>query len=65
MPVEMRKLLLQTVDTIGKKRDVFHIYNNIQDRNLHLDYYVDGILSQHTIAETDGHGRWFRWLIKD
>ena len=65
MPVEMRKLLMQTVDTIGKKRDVFHIYNNIQDRNLHLDYYVDGILRQYTIAETDGHGRWFSWLIKD
>lgn len=64
MPLEMKKHLLQTVESIGKKRDVFHIYNNIQDRYLHLDYYVNGIESQNTIAETDGHGRWFKWLLK-
>ncbi|PWW26866.1 hypothetical protein DFO73_10929 [Cytobacillus oceanisediminis] len=62
MPLEMKKHLLQTVEAIGEKRDVFHIYNNIQDRYLHLDYYLDGIESQNTIAEIDGHGRWFKWF---
>ncbi|AND41465.1 DUF2332 domain-containing protein, partial [Cytobacillus oceanisediminis] len=61
MPLEMKKNLLKTVKDIGKVRDVFHIYNNVQDRYLHLDYYLDGIESQNTIAETDGHGRWFEW----
>jgi hypothetical protein len=64
IPLEMKKHLLQTVETIGKKRDVFHIYNNVQDRFLHLDYYLDGIESQNTIAETDGHGKWFEWFLK-
>lgn len=65
MPIEGKKLLLQTVKTIGKEQDVFHIYNNIQDKYLHLDSYVDGVENKETIAETDGHGRWFRWLIKN
>ncbi len=64
IPLEMKKHLLKIIETIGKKRDVFHIYNNIQDRCLHLDYYLDGIESQNTIAETDGHGRWFKWFLK-
>ncbi|RKQ28168.1 DUF2332 domain-containing protein [Oceanobacillus halophilus] len=64
VPLEMKKQLLQIVEAIGKNRDVFHIYNNIQDRYLHLDYYLDGIESKSTIAETDGHGRWFEWFLK-
>lgn len=63
MPLEGKQLLLQTVDAIGAQRDVFHLYNNIQDRFLHLDYYLAGKKSENTIAETDGHGRWFQWLV--
>ena len=59
-----KEQLLQTVEVIGKEREVFHIYNNIQDRNLHLDCYLNGNATRHTIAETDGHGRWFRWLMQ-
>ena len=65
IPIEMKKQLLQTVEAIGRKRDVFHIYNNIQDRYLHLDYYLDGVESKNTTAETDGHGRWFEWYLKN
>lgn len=63
MPLEKKKQLLQTVEEVGKNRDVFHIYNNIQDRYLHLDYYLDGIESKNTIAETEGHGKWFEWFL--
>lgn len=62
MSIETKQQLLQIVKDIGKKRDICHLYNNIQDKYLHLDYYFDGIESQNTIAETDGHGRWFKWL---
>lgn len=65
IPLELKKKLLKTVKDIGDKRDVFHIYNNIQDRYLHLDYYLNGIESKNTIAETDGHGRWFKWFLKN
>ena len=38
MPPEKRNQLLEIVDTIGKEREVFHIYNNVHDLYLHLDY---------------------------
>lgn len=65
MTIDMKKHLLNVVEQIGQTRDVFHLYNNIQDKNLHLDEYVNGVKREQTIAETDGHARWFRWLLKD
>ena len=62
LSVDVKQKLLQIIKEIGKKRDVFHLYNNIQDKYLHLDYYLDGNESNNTIAVTDGHGRWFKWL---
>lgn len=65
MPQETKEQLLSIVKSIGQERDVFHIYNNIQDRNLHLDYYLNGVEHQQTIAETEGHGKWFKWLLQE
>lgn len=53
--------LLENIRQIGRQRDVFHLYNNIQDRYLHLDYYLNGCEHTHTIGKTDGHGSWFSW----
>ncbi len=58
---EDKELLLACIRRIGQERDVFHLYNNMRDAKLHLDYVVDGVASSLTLAETDGHGRWFRW----
>lgn len=55
--------LLEQVKQIGQTRDVFHLYNQMWDGDLHLDGYVDGVERRQTLAETDGHGRWFRWLM--
>ncbi|AZB42266.1 DUF2332 domain-containing protein [Bacillus sp. FJAT-42376] len=63
MPEEAIGRLLKSVKEIGQKRDVFHIYNNIEDRDLHLDYTGNGVEDHHKVAETDGHGRWFKWLM--
>ncbi|CAM3726843.1 DUF2332 domain-containing protein [Mesobacillus thioparans] len=60
MPDTTKKKLLNQIKEIGERRDNFHIYNNIYDQRLHLDYYLDGKESLNTIGETDGHGRWFR-----
>lgn len=57
--VESKETLLNQIKEIGKQRTIFHIYNNIYDRMLHLDYYLDGKESLNTIGETEGHGRWF------
>lgn len=63
MPVETRSDLLNQIERIGMHRDVFHLYNNIHDGYLHLDYYLNGKESLNTIAETEGHGRWFIWKL--
>ncbi|WP_373605002.1 DUF2332 domain-containing protein [Bacillus sp. AFS017336] len=63
IPVEGKQSLLQTVEDISKKRDVFHLYNNIWDRKLHMDYYIDGIKYEKVVGETEGHGKWFEWSI--
>ena len=55
--------LLDNVKNIAIKRDVFHIYNNIWDRDLHLDYFINSIEHNEILAETDGLGRWFRWML--
>lgn len=56
----VKEELLRQVERIGQTRDVFHIYNNIQDRFLHVDLYQEGQLTALTYAETEGHGRQFQ-----
>ncbi|MCM3626640.1 DUF2332 domain-containing protein [Paenibacillus glycanilyticus] len=62
-PSETKIKLLEYIQELGKVREVFHLYNNLWDRDLHLDYYVNGIENKLTLAETDGHGRWFKWKL--
>lgn len=59
MPEDVKRELLQKVDLIGRKRDTFHIYNNMGDRKLHLDSYINGNKQHIVMGDTDGHGRWF------
>ncbi|WP_044160673.1 DUF2332 domain-containing protein [Salinibacillus aidingensis] len=56
---ESKEKLLHLISKIGEERDIFHLYNNIQDRYLHLDYVLNGENSHQIIGETEGHGRWF------
>ncbi|MGR9050441.1 DUF2332 domain-containing protein [Halobacillus faecis] len=64
MPESVKGELLRQVDGIGEKREVYHIYNNMNDRKLHVDAHVDGEFRTETIGETDGHGRWFDWELR-
>lgn len=62
-PQEDKCELIERIQKLGETRDVFHLYNNMWDLHLHLDYYLDGEAHKLTLAETDGHGRWFQWNI--
>ncbi|MFD2208242.1 DUF2332 domain-containing protein [Virgibacillus halophilus] len=62
---ETKSKLLKDISTIGQERDICHVYNHIQDRKLHLDYYVSGKEYNRIVGETDGHGRWFSWYLSD
>jgi hypothetical protein len=61
MPKETKEKLFAEIEELGKGRDIFHIYNNMKDRDLHLDYYIDGKEHCKVVGQTDGHGRWFTW----
>lgn len=63
MPSEAKTRLLEQISRIGAEREIFHLYNNIQDRYLHLDYYLDGKEYKNVVGETEGHGRWFTWEL--
>lgn len=62
MPPEAKRRLERYIGEIGSRRDLFHLYNNMWDENLHLDEYIGGMERKTVLAETDGHGRWFRWI---
>jgi len=63
IPKKLKYKLIEDIKTIGSKRDVFHLYNNMWDSKLHLDYFINGIEHNKTVGETDGHGRWFTWEL--
>ncbi|NIK75238.1 hypothetical protein FHS15_000336 [Paenibacillus castaneae] len=64
-PEQAKYELLHYINKIGKTRDVFHLYNNMWDSKLHLDYFISGREYNETVAETEGHGRWFQWELKE
>ncbi|WP_282139432.1 DUF2332 domain-containing protein [Cytobacillus oceanisediminis] len=63
MPADVKENLLGKIKASGQSRDIFHIYNNIQDRNLHLDYYLDSKENKKLVGQTEGHGHWFTWEL--
>ena len=65
IPKESKTQLEENIKAIGRSRDVFHLYNNMWDGDLHLDYIIRGEEHNRTIGKTDGHGRWFEWNIEN
>jgi hypothetical protein len=63
IPNDAKYALIEKIKTLGETRDVFHLYNNMWDSKLHLDYFIDGKEYNEIVAETDGHARWFRWEL--
>ncbi|UYX55240.1 DUF2332 domain-containing protein [Bacillus thuringiensis] len=63
IPEGVKHTLEKQIKEIGAKRDVFHLYNNMWDRDLHIDYYINGNEYCETVGETEGHGKWFSWML--
>lgn len=63
LQADEQQRLLNEIDQIGKTRDVFHLYNNLPDEKLRLDYYINGLKSMNIVGETEGHGKWFTWNL--
>ncbi|KSU62780.1 hypothetical protein AS034_11805 [[Bacillus] enclensis] len=63
IPESAKRVLHDKIKEIGRHRNIFHLYNNMWDRQLHLDCYINGKEDCHLIGDTDGHGRWFEWNL--
>ncbi|MEL3971506.1 DUF2332 domain-containing protein [Rossellomorea oryzaecorticis] len=63
IPESSKRELQAKIKEIGKNHDIFHLYNNMWDRLLHLDCYINGIEERYVIGDTDGHGKWFQWNL--
>lgn len=61
---EQKDKLLKKIEAIGKERPIYHIYNNIWDRKLHLDYVSPESKSSFLVGTTERHGRWFTWEME-
>ncbi|MBA4603635.1 DUF2332 domain-containing protein [Thermoactinomyces mirandus] len=57
--------LMKQIQSLGKTKEVFHLYNNMWDGDLHLDSFIDGEKYHRILARTDGHGRWFEWYSQN
>lgn len=63
LPEEAKLMLVDHINKIGKNRDVFHLYNNMWDGKLHLDYWINGRSINNIVGSTDWHGKWFTWNL--
>ncbi|MGR3764358.1 DUF2332 domain-containing protein [Rossellomorea sp. NS-SX7] len=63
IPEPSKRELQAKIREIGRARDIFHLYNNMWDRQLHLDCFINGKEECHVIGDTDGHGKWFQWNL--
>ncbi|SFI28565.1 hypothetical protein SAMN02799624_00122 [Paenibacillus sp. UNC496MF] len=59
---EEKQAFLARLEAIAEQRAVYHLYNNMGDALLRLDRHAGGRAQRLAAAETDAHGRWFRWL---
>lgn len=61
IPLEQKERLVQKLQTISQNKEVYHIYNNLFDADLHRDYFYKEIYEEQVFERPDGHARWFTW----
>ncbi|MCH7321508.1 DUF2332 domain-containing protein [Solibacillus sp. MA9] len=61
-PSQLKHDLLELLQYLSKQHSIYHIYNNIYDADLHVDFINQGqTISKKTLHQTDGHGNYFYW----
>lgn len=60
--VQLKEKLLTTLKQLSNLHSIYHIYNNLYDSDLHVDFIEqEMMLSMKTLKNTDGHGNAFYW----
>ncbi|MEK4699416.1 DUF2332 domain-containing protein [Solibacillus sp. FSL R7-0668] len=61
-PTQLKADLLELLAQMSNQHSIYHIYNNIYDADLHVDFINQGVTqSKKTLQQTDGHGKYFYW----
>ena len=61
-PDQLKTELLMMLQKLSHIQSIYHIYNNMNDADLHVDFIDGGLIkSVKILKETDGHGKYFRW----
>lgn len=63
IPEQKKHELQANIKQLGQSRDIYHLYNNMWDSDLHLDSFINGIEQKRRVGTTDGHGKWFTWAL--
>ena len=62
-PRELKDDLLQILDDLSGRQSIYHVYNNMFDGHLHVDFINDGVtFEKKVLLNTDSHGRHFTWV---
>lgn len=60
---QLKLNLLKMIETIGEQYPIYHVYNNMYDGYLHVDYVTDSkTFEKKVLQEVDGHGKYYHWL---
>ncbi len=63
MPASVRERLFEHIRSVGRRRPLVHLYNNVHpERGLYLDVVSSTGAVRRRLGLEDGHGRWFDWL---
>ncbi len=59
---ELKQQLLQMLSEISYKQPIYHVYNNMDDNYVHVDYVCNGQTKVIKLLQTvDNHGKYFDW----
>ena len=59
---EVKENYQQLLLDLSKEKSIYHVYNNMYDTDLHVDYVDDGHIEQIKLLQMpDGHGKYFYW----
>lgn len=61
-PLQIKEDLLATLERLSYIQTIYHVYNNMYDCDLHVDFIDQGVTESFKILKnTDGHGNFFSW----
>ena len=62
-PRDLKDDLLRLLDDLSGRQSIYHVYNNMFDGHLHVDFIKDGVtFEKKVLLNTDSHGRHFTWV---